>query len=272
MDDGHAEDARRNSLLQFFANNPWVGALGSLASIVGIPLGIYFFLQSVSKSDLVYYLNPVRTVIVKQGAASRLAVSFDGHALSEDVTAAQVAIWNRGRRAIKTDAVLRPVIIKTEPPAVILEATVRTTSREVVSLHLDSSQFARGEVAISWNILEQSDGGVVQLVYSAGPNVRIRCVGVLEGQPEIRELKYSGTIKSPADQVAEDKWLNTVSGFFLFVAVIAVPYLFRFKKRYPGRWDIVDVIFLIIGPSAAIVALVYLTFVYSVPRPPFGFQ
>lgn len=278
LDEKTVEDIRpdygtANSVIRFFIRNPWVGALGSLASIIGLLLAIYFYLQSVNHPDLVYYTNPVRTTIVKQGAASRLTVSVDGHPLSEDVTAAQIAIWNKGRRAIKPEIVLSPIVIKTNPVVPILEATVRTKSRDVVTVQIDKSHIDRGELPISWNILEQSDGAVLQLVYSSGPDVEIRCFGVLEDQPQIHELRYSGKIKSPAEQIAEDKWLKFVGMFSLFLAIAAIWYNFHMSKKYPGfnsGWS--DKAFAVGFPLFLIGGWVYLTFIYSVPRPPFGFQ
>src|ERR1700682_4028884 len=127
MGESQDEVARPQGLFSFFAH-PWVGIIGSVASILGALLAIYFYLHSVSRPELVYYANPVRTVVVKQGTASRLSVSFDAPLVTQDVTAVQVAIWNRGRQAIKREAVLEPIVIRTEPRVTILEATIRRMS------------------------------------------------------------------------------------------------------------------------------------------------
>jgi len=166
--------AGRSQFYAFFSN-PWVGILGTAASTVGVFLAVYFYFQGASYPELVYFVDPLQTVVVKQGTASRLGVVFDGHPLTQDVTASQVAIWNRGRQAIRRAAILQAVTITTEPRAPILEVTIRRTSRDVVGFDLDRTRLAGGEVPLSWNILEQGDGAVVQLVYAAGLDTRIRC-------------------------------------------------------------------------------------------------
>ena len=80
--------------------------VGTAASILGLLLAVYFYFGNVSYPELVYIVNPVRTIVVKQGTASRLGVIFDGQPLTQDVTAAQVALWNRGRQAIRRAAIL----------------------------------------------------------------------------------------------------------------------------------------------------------------------
>jgi hypothetical protein len=169
MDETPSATSSSDRLFAFFAK-PWVGIVGSVASIFGVLLAVYFYFHTNGFPELVYYVNPARAVVVKQGTASRLTVLFDGRPLNQDLSAAQVALWNRGRQAIRRAAILQPIIIRTEPRVPILEATVRRTSRDVVSLDLDRTRLADGEVSVSWNILEQGDGAVVQVVYAAGPD------------------------------------------------------------------------------------------------------
>ena len=95
----------RNRFYGFFSN-PWVGILSTAASIVGLVLTVFFYFRSASYPELVYLVSPVRTIVVKQGTTSRLGVVFDGRPLTQDVTATQVAIWNRGRQAIRRAAIL----------------------------------------------------------------------------------------------------------------------------------------------------------------------
>jgi hypothetical protein len=275
MGETPSETSGPNPVFAFFAN-PWVGIVGSVASILGVLLAAYFYFQSVSYPELVYYVNPARAVVVKQGTASRLTVSFDGRPVAQDVTATQVAIWNRGREAIRRTAVLQPIIIRTEPRVPILEATIRKKSREVVALDLDQTRLVDGEVSVSWNILEQGDGGVVQLVYAAGPDTKIQCLGVIEGQPGIRELRYSGTIRSPAEQMRGERMLRYVLAFMLLAGVaifllglIMVRLLRRDKAHSLG---IITYVMYVVAPVLIIVLSLYMIFTWSLPQPPFGFE
>ncbi len=205
MMSGNAEDEPQSatwaaSTFRFFAN-PWVGIFGSIASIVGLILAVYFYLVSVRYPELVYYESPVRAVVVNHETASRLAVSYDNRPITEDVTAVQLAIWNRGNEPIRRAAILQPLLIHTEGGAPILEVSLRKISREVVRLELDQTKIETGELRVTWNVLESGDGGILQIVYAGGPEVMIHCSAVIESQPTIRELKYSGTIRSPSEQM-----------------------------------------------------------------------
>ena len=269
-DTSTATNGHRSGFFRFFSN-PWVGIIGSVASIVSVPLALIFYFESVSQPDLVYYTNPVRTIVVKQGTASHLTVSFDGHPLTQDVTAVQIAIWNRGRQAIRKEAVLHPLVIKTNPKVPILEAIIQRRSRDVVELTVDQSSIAQGEVSISWNILEQSDGGVVQLVYASSPDVQIQCETVIVGQPAIRELKYGGTLKSPGEQLREEKGFRYViigmSLMNLFMVILVV-----WSRRRVGGIPPPYYIFTIILTVLGIVTFVWGFFLRAIPSPPFGFQ
>jgi len=171
-------------------SNPIVGMIGWSATILSLFLGIYFYIQSTKKRDLVYYVNPAQAVVVKTGETSNLHVSYGDRELKSDVTAAQIAIWNRGNESIRPESVLEPVTIRTSPSVPILEASIRKKSRGVVDITLDQSRLSEGVVGMKWNILEQRDGAVIQIVYAGPPSINIEVSGVFEGQDQIRNLKY----------------------------------------------------------------------------------
>jgi hypothetical protein len=258
-----------------FFSNPWVGMVGTAAGVVGVLLTIVFYLRSASYPDLVYLDSAVRTIVVKQGATSRLAVVFDGRPLTQDVTATQVALWNRGRQPIRRAAVLQPVTITTEPRVPILEATIRKTSRDVVGFDLDRTRLADGEVSVWWNILEEGDGGVVQLVYAGDVGTRIHCRGVIEGQRGVREFRVPRTTDlSPETQLGALRWERY---FFLVPAIIfsmvvasRLIYWKRGVASYRG-WDrLLFFIFTVGLPIVGAGVCLYM-FLEAAPQPPFGF-
>jgi hypothetical protein len=57
-------------------SEPIVGLSSLALAIVGLVLAVFFYYHPAIAPDLVYYVNPARTVLVKQGTASRLAVTF----------------------------------------------------------------------------------------------------------------------------------------------------------------------------------------------------
>ena len=126
----------RTWLMRLFSN-PAVGMIASAASVLGVVLTIYFYVQSTKKRDLVYFVNPAQAVVVKMGEASNLHVLYGDRELKSDVTATQIALWNQGNDSIRPENVLEQVTIRTNPSVPILEASVRKKSRSVVDLTLD---------------------------------------------------------------------------------------------------------------------------------------
>ncbi|MGD0779118.1 MAG: hypothetical protein ABSC05_40590, partial [Candidatus Solibacter sp.] len=210
--------------------------------------------------------------VVKQGAASRLAVSFDGRPIAQDVTAVQVAIWNRGKEPIRHAAVLQPLVIRTDGKVPMLEATIRKKSREVVQFELNQSRMASGELELWWNVLESGDGGLLQVVYAGGPDVRVQCTGVFEGQPAVRELRYSGTIQSPSQQMRVRRymrWMLLVSAVMVLGSML---FLVFAELRLHEKRTIRGLLIRILIGLAVIGSAVYMYVSSSVPEPPFGLQ
>lgn len=251
-----------------FFSNPVVGLISTLASIVGVPLAVYFYVEGTKFRELVYYVNPAQAIVIKTGEASRLRVSIGERELKSDVTTAQIAVWNRGNESVKPGDVLAPLTIRTSPAVPILEATVRKKSRDVVDLTLDQKHLEEGAVGLSWNILEQGDGGVIQVVYAGGPDTtKITVNGVIEGEHQIRQLQYSGTIMPVAEQIRNQHrlgyvgWFMGVTGLFVFCFAI-------FLWREDGFRSSL----LMLVPSLITLGTgIYLILQSRIPEPPFGF-
>ena len=116
-------DARgTRSPIAFFRDHPVLGFIGTIASIISVPLTIYFSLLGQRSRRLDFYLNPTTTTIVKNGESSDLHVLYGDKLITTDVTGLQIAVWNSGREAIHSQDVLDPVVIKSSVP--ILEARI----------------------------------------------------------------------------------------------------------------------------------------------------
>ena len=171
-------------ILRFFSH-PAIGILGSIASIIGFGTGFYFYYASQAKRELTCAVTTPATQIVKAGQATGLSVSYNGQAVTTDVSASQIVLWNAGKLPIKKDDILDPVVITTEKAAPILEATLRTKSRAVTEAAMDTSEISKGRLKLTWKILEQQDGVRLQIIYAGGPATKLGVVGAIEGQPHV---------------------------------------------------------------------------------------
>jgi hypothetical protein len=209
---------QRHDLLRRFSN-PWIGLLGTIFSVVGVGLAIYFYIAGARTRKLTYTVIPVKTIVVKSGEASTLRVLHGDQELKGDVTAAQVAIWDDGAEFIRPDNALSPISVVLCPPAPILEARIRKVSREVIGAAIGTSRLADGVVPVTWKILEHNDGAVIQLIFAGSPETNIAVEGTVEGQPTVLRVEPSHRPQSFTGQVALERSAGVL---MLAMAVVAL--------------------------------------------------
>lgn len=176
-----------DSIIKFFNNHPYILALNIICGIVGLPFGIYAFLDARSGPDLTYCLNPVRTTVIKANTANTLKVFAAGKELNGDVTAVQLAFWNEGKSPVRGSDILKPVQIQTGNTAQILEVTITKVSRPEIQFEVDQSHIGQGEVKLNWKILETGDGAVLQIIYAGNTKNTFSVNGTIVGQQKLSE-------------------------------------------------------------------------------------
>ncbi|MBA7503415.1 hypothetical protein ES706_02024 [subsurface metagenome] len=243
--------------------------IGILVGIIGVAIAIYFGIASRRRRELVYSVNSVRTRVVISGQTKDLDVFYDGSSLGDvDITAVQLAFWNAGNESIRKPNILEEVVVKTEPPVRILEASIRAQSRNIVGLSLLDSPNSRkiGQVPISWDILERNDGASIQLLYLGEPEVDVSVQGVIEGQREIKRLSVSTDFKSPQDQKKSFRKSVLIATVCFIILLISMALLF-FRKLDP---DYIAIVF----SGSVMIFLISTLNAISKKRekyPPFGF-
>lgn len=179
---------------QFFSN-PLVGILGSLASLVGLAVSFYFYYASIKNPLFSYHVKPGRATIVKSSEASGLEINYSGKQIRGDISAAQIALWNAGKQPIKTEHILNKIQIITSGVPII-EARIQKSTRDVCGIALDKNELEKGILGVSWKILEDGDGGVVQIIYNGNTGNEIKCIGDIEGQKKFGNYSDSAKIES----------------------------------------------------------------------------
>lgn len=206
-----------NTILTWFSRNPWLGIVATVCTIVGLPLSVYLYFVGQRFRELEVYVSPVESIISKGGVPSNLKILFNNAEVRSDVTAVQVQLWNRGKEPIRTEHILEDVVLSTGPSTHILEATVQKQARSVSRITLDTTRIAVGELGLSWKILEEGDGALIQLIV-AGQARNVSLSGVVEGQrgiwlrrgeypsqrgkPYYRTLPAAGWVRDIGDSIA----------------------------------------------------------------------
>lgn len=244
-----------------------------MASIIALITGISFFYASRRYRNRTYYVRPVKSVVVSRAQLSDLRVFYRDQQV-EDVTAAEIAIWNQGNEPIRMENLLDEVRIVTRPARPILKVTVIKVSRSVIGLDYDQRRLAMGIVPLSWRILEQGDGALVQLIYAGTADTAVGLAGTVEGQNGVTEIKFGGRILSATEQIKEQKRaflgivvaLTAGGGFLTSFLVLALAKSEELRKQRRTLVPVAVAIFLILCAMT-----LYVYFRIWIQTPPFGF-
>jgi hypothetical protein len=270
MTDPQDVAAPNSNLLARFLKNRW-NAFSLAVGVLGLILGFYSYVHGNKKRDLVYYVNPAQAVVVKTGESSKLHVFYGNHELTSDVTAAQIAVWNQGNESIRPDNVLRQVMIRTNPSVPILEASIRKKSRDVVNVTLDQSHLNDGVVGVQWNILEQNDEAIIQIVYAGPPTNQIQAAGVIEGQGDILQLRDPDKIWT-SDAKPTPTNPKAVGIFAIAVALAMASFFIYSNKKVPISTLPSKLFFVIMYGLLISLFALGIAFFFLPSGPPIGFE
>lgn len=222
------------------AANPWVGLGGLVAAAISIIVAVVLYSTAQTERELVYAVNPIYTKVVTAGQTTTLEILHNGVQLGDvDITAVQIAIWNSGKESIRQENVLEDVVIHTDPPVPILEASIRKLSREVTEFTVLSSPelLAAGVVPVSWRILENNDGASIQLIYIGSEEIDVSVQGVIEGIHEVKRVEPGVKIKTPLQQVRDEqrlRWIFIALTIVTGIGVVFTSFLFFSRKMRSG--------------------------------------
>ena len=267
------------SFVKRIFSNPYMNLLSIVIGLIGIILAVYFYSQSKESRDLVYSINPSKALVVDSKKASNIQVLFNNKIISSDIVAVQVAVWNHGKKSIKKGDSLQAIKITTNDSLKILETSIREISRKVTNFSIAKDSLDNRSILLDWDILENNDGAIIQILFSGKLDSRFFINGAFEGQSKINEV---------AGYDSEHRQLSYVSFLFGIVFLSAVLFL-RYKdkkfeeslkdkfqeafpnKKYPEYHGKGDAFLKYIQLSAPILFIIYgiYLFLSSPPPPPF---
>lgn len=261
MDDIHTKPKPWN-LIDWVNHNRLIAFVVVVTTIVGIPLTVEGYRGLFSKRELMFARSNSPTTIVRSGQTSDLGVSFKGTAVSGDVSSIQIALWNYGDQPIRRENILsKKITLKLEPPTKMLGVRLKAAKRNVSGFELDDSQRDQGIITCSWDIFEEGDGALIEIIY-LGNKTHLSVDGVLEGHGTMEETptyaqKHYIRIPEPLFRYASGFALCAITMLLLFAAEGGM-----FKK---GTIGVVSIMF---GILVVFVFLAYLS--DKAPEAPFA--
>src|ERR1041385_3872892 len=109
-------------------SHPGLNIAAFSVGIAGLILAVYFYVTSLEKHELSFYVHPKRSTILKAGQMTSLRVLWHDHEITNDLSVVQIQIWNRGKRAIHSADMLQPLAVHIGVP-LTGEVTFRAMTR-----------------------------------------------------------------------------------------------------------------------------------------------
>jgi hypothetical protein len=256
------------STLRHILLHPLGVALSWIITGISISMAFYFYAGTRNFPQLSYTIKPVRGIVVRAERSSNMTVRYNDKIVTTDITAAQVVLWNEGQRPIKKAEVRKPIVIFTENNAPILEASIKKSSREITKLALDEDDIPNGRVNVTWDILEQNDGGTIQIVYEGKPDLNIFVDGVVEGQKQITRIEApEGAIYRKEFDRTSRKAFEAYETFLLIMLTLSAPLIYIASSSSFPKWSRLLYLLVVLFSMGAI----FYDLMYGYMEPPFGF-
>src|SRR5207237_8294835 len=103
-------------------------------TLVLIQHACYYMLEGKEYTYIKFTVHHVKAILLQKGQTSKLTATFDNKPIEADVSTAQMAVWNNGKKPIKKDEILtenNSIEIISVNHIPILEARIRKSSRDV---------------------------------------------------------------------------------------------------------------------------------------------
>lgn len=236
-----------NSLPSFFSN-PIVGFIGTVASIIGLFLSIYFYNIGLPYRNLLFIVHPIRTSIFNPKDSTVFKFTVNNKEVSTEVSSIQIALWNKGNLPIKRENVLKRIRLFFPDLVPILDTKILSFSREIINLKIGQQNADKGELVFDWDIFEPKDWAIIQLLIASGTMAKPNIDGIIEAQASLTKVDTPVHVKSPAEQFIEHTqyptwkiFLNALAGGIFFIL-----YDYFFKQKTMGRFEIIVYVILIL--------------------------
>jgi hypothetical protein len=109
----------------------WLSILGTIGTLVGVVLTVYFYQVSQIKPLLTFGVHPLKTELQRPDYEKDLGFIYKGKPLdSGSITSVQVSIWNAGTRSIRDSDVLDPLRLVMPDGSAILSVRVKKTQED----------------------------------------------------------------------------------------------------------------------------------------------
>lgn len=166
-----------------------VGLVGIVLSLVSVVLTVYYYLKSKeAKEPCCYYRTFQDIVKLSPKSSPDIRVYFKGDEV-ERVFTTYVWFWNKGKRAIKSDAIPENslLLLKLSDPAhdiQILDLKVMKRSRDPINF--DAQKYDSDLIHLTFDFLDRKDGAVIEVQHTGSYETQITVEGIILESSDIQ--------------------------------------------------------------------------------------
>jgi hypothetical protein len=250
---------------------------GEWIGIVGLVVALLAWWHSTKTRDVSVRVSPIVVEVVKSGVASDLSIFYLGMPITSDLRAYQIAVWNGGREPVRREDVLKPLTLSWSTNNRVVEIKVVKSTRGEAEFTMNSVDYEARVAKFDWRILENADGGLIQLLVQGAERPVLSVSGTIVGQDRIQtELTGPAAIQQGNGR-SFTKWVMRFA--FPIFCVAAVVFGFRESKSLykcyvdkPRRLRAVFIALIQLMASLILLALCgFITWAVYLPESPFDF-
>ena len=190
--------------------------LTGLASLIGVPLAIYFYLKSRRFKQLAYSFKSTSFVRDYQSKIPDLELFYKGSKVP-NITLTRFVFWNSGRETINETDVAKTDELKLEiaEPAVLLNAEIIPPVRDANILTIQTSNDKKS-IDLSFEFLDVGDGVVFEVLHTSGRRDKdFSILGTIKGA---KPLQYYARTRVP---LTKGERIASVI-FYLMVPILCI--------------------------------------------------
>ncbi len=237
-----------------FISNPFCW----LIILFGIS-AVYFYYPSKEYPELCVSTSAEKNIIVSQNGSPELTVNYKDKQVDSSIVSAYVYIWNNGKKAIRPINILQPVKLVVSGKKILGAIVVKESRPDIIKTSLSEEAFGNGILTLSWNILEEGDGCIIQLIYTGDYKTSINANGGIEDQEGIRTINARTLIERSKTRQA-NFWFFLVLGLsYTFIPVAGLffqKYLIANLSGFEGfskfAWQMLLTILILVMPLGVV--------------------
>lgn len=167
----------------------WVGFWRSLGWLLAL-IGLFYDCSDNSDSQLTFFINPTRVPLVVEDSEF-VKVYVRDSLIKSEVNLVRIGFWNSGGEEIRKEDIRQALKFQFDNDAVVLSASIIAKSSEFLVVSLDSNELKNNSVIVSWDILENMEGGAIDVEYIGNLESKISVSGQMVGQKNLSQLDYN---------------------------------------------------------------------------------